>query len=189
MPRDYFVPLDLREVFARDAPLEVDIGCGDGAYLAAIAEQNRQRNFLGVERLVGRVRSACRKMAQRQLDNARILLIDASYAVKYLLPRQSVTAFHVLFPDPWPKRRHERRRLITCDFARALHCTLELGGSVTIATDDANYFEQITQTFVSTQLFGSTRLNSESPVPSTFQKKFAGGAIYRLVLRKVSPPR
>src|ERR1700742_4255009 len=84
VPESYFQALDLEPVFPRRAPLEVDLGCGDGSFLVALAKQNPQRNFLGFERLVGRVRSATRKIAHENLDNARVLRIESSYAVAYL---------------------------------------------------------------------------------------------------------
>ena len=116
VPENYFQVLDLKSVFPRCAPIEVDLGCGDGSFLVALAKQNPQRNFLGLERLLGRVRSACRKIACGNLGNARVLRIESSYAVEYLLPPNSVSVFYLLFPDPWPKRRHQRRRLVTEEF-------------------------------------------------------------------------
>lgn len=188
VPSDYVAPLNLRAVFPREAPLEVDIGCGDGAYLSALAEQIPEHNFLGIERLVGRVRSACHKIAQRQLANARILFVDATYAVVYLLPPQSVTAFHVLFPDPWPKRRHQRRRVIDDRFLRALSTALVPNGVIRIATDQIDYFDDIRQ---SAAAIFATDIAPDDFVSSTFHRHYEqlGAPIYRLVLRKSSGVR
>ena len=73
VPANYFAPLDFEAIYGRRAPLEVDLGCGDGSFLTAAAAANPLRNFLGIERLLGRVRSACRKITRRELTNARIL--------------------------------------------------------------------------------------------------------------------
>jgi tRNA (guanine-N7-)-methyltransferase len=78
-----FEPLDLRSIFGRRAPVEVDLGCGDGTFLAALAAENPDTDFLGIERLLGRVRSACRKIERNGLTNARILRFEISYAVEY----------------------------------------------------------------------------------------------------------
>ncbi len=118
IPEDYFAPLDLGQVFPRPGPLEVDLGCGDGRFLVALAERFPERNFLGIEKLAGRVEAACRKGARRGLPNVRVLRIETSYAIQYLLPPASVEVVHLLFPDPWPKERHQRRRIVTAGISR-----------------------------------------------------------------------
>ncbi|MGH7936376.1 MAG: tRNA (guanine(46)-N(7))-methyltransferase TrmB, partial [Chthoniobacterales bacterium] len=128
IPENYFAPLNLAQVFPRAAPLEVDLGCGDGTFLVALAAKFPERNFLGVERLLGRVRSACGKAARAKLPNVRVLRIESSYAVEYLLPPASVAVGHLLFPDPWPKKRHHRRRIVTAGFIAAIHRVLKPRG-------------------------------------------------------------
>jgi tRNA (guanine-N7-)-methyltransferase len=192
IPENYFVHVDLVRVFGRAAPLEVDLGCGDGSFLTALALQDRHKNFLGTERLVGRVRSACRKIAQAGLTNVRILRVETSYAVAHLLPEQSVDRFHLLFPDPWPKRRHNRRRVVTAEFLDSIHRALISNGTLHIATDQADYFEQIRllalqSGFVIVDLAASPARTVDLPL-TAFEKKFReqGLPIYRLLLRKMS---
>ena len=134
VPANYFAPLDLAAVFSRPAPMEVDLGCGDGAFLVAMAEKFPQRNFLGIERLSGRVRSACGRASRHALNNLRVLRLETSYAVEYLLPPGSAAGAHLLFPDPWPKKRHQRRRIATQKFLSAVHRLLAPGGYFRIAT-------------------------------------------------------
>src|SRR6185295_619531 len=98
VPESILAPLDLREIFGRAAPLEVDLGCGDGTFLASLAKQNPDRDFLGVERLAGRWRGASRRIGELELSNARVLRIDILHAVQHLFPRQSVDVFHLLSP-------------------------------------------------------------------------------------------
>ncbi|MBA3960275.1 MAG: tRNA (guanosine(46)-N7)-methyltransferase TrmB [Chthoniobacterales bacterium] len=188
IPASYFEPIDPAAIFARLAPLEVDLGCGNGAFLVALAAQFPERNFLGIERLIGRVRSACAKAARANLPNVRVLKVELSYAVKYLLPPTSVAVLHLLFPDPWPKQRHHRRRIVTADFLADLHRVLARDGRLRLATDQADYFETIRQ-LISTQPFAKVDDNAAERFPlTTFEKHFvaAGAPIYRLVLRKVS---
>jgi tRNA (guanine-N7-)-methyltransferase len=190
VPGNYFQPLDLDSVFRRPAPLEVDIGCGDGSFLTALAKQTPQRNFLGLERLLGRVRSACRKIAQQNLDNARVVRVESSYAVAHLLPANSVAAFYLLFPDPWPKRRHQRRRIVTPEFLDSVYRALVGDGFFTIATDDGDYFDQI-RLLVSGDKFVASGADDFNAPATTFEKNFRdrGLKIHRLVLRKISPVR
>ncbi|HEV2095448.1 MAG TPA: tRNA (guanosine(46)-N7)-methyltransferase TrmB [Chthoniobacterales bacterium] len=192
IPPSYFAPLDLGTVFSRSAPVEIDVGCGDGAFLIALAQQFPERDFLGFERMFGRVRSACRKAEQSGLTNVRIVRVEGSYAVRYLLPPSSVDVVHVLFPDPWPKKRHHRRRIITQQFVRYVQTAMQPTGLFHVATDDADYFAQITD--VSRQVSGwwMVDLSPDASFPeTTFEKHFTktGAEIHRLLLRKGSPAR
>lgn len=189
VPDNYFQVLDLESVFPRRAPLEVDLGCGDGSFLSALAQRTPGSNFLGLERLQGRVRSAGRKIAQQNLGNARIFRIESSYAVAYMLPPDSVSAFYLLFPDPWPKRRHQHRRIVTGKFLEAIYRALAPDGSFVIATDDHDYFEAIQQRAIATGKFVEASASDFNLPTTTFEKHFLrrGLKVHRLVLRKVSP--
>lgn len=187
VPANCFVPLDFEEVFRRKAIVEVDLGCGDGSFLAALAHQNPGRDFLGVERLLGRVRTACGKIEKPGLTNARVLRCEISYILDHLLPENSVGAFHLMFPDPWPKRRHAPRRLVTKDFLASIHRALIWDGTLRVVTDDPDYFRQITRLVSQSSLF--VTINDEVPARamSQFEKRFTGEGltIYRLSLRKI----
>jgi tRNA (guanine-N7-)-methyltransferase len=190
VPANCFAPLDFKEIYGRRAPVEVDLGCGDGAFLAAIAVDNPGTDFLGIERLVGRVRSACRKIERSGLTNLRVLRFEISYVVERLLPENSVTVFHLMFPDPWPKRRHAPRRLITETFLTSIHRALVPNGTVRIATDETEYFRQITRLVSASPLFAIVADPAPTSEMSKFEKRFTeqGLPIHRLVLRKVSLP-
>jgi tRNA (guanine-N7-)-methyltransferase len=191
VPANCFAPLDFGKIFGRCGPLEIDLGCGDGSYLMAIAAENPNADFVGIERLLGRVRTSCRKIEYRGVTNARVLRFEISYAVEHLLPAASVTVFHIMFPDPWPKRRHAPRRLITEDFLASLHRALVSQGTVRIATDDTEYFRQVTQLVSQSPLFDVFSPSGEAAAMSKFEKQFVerGVPIHRLGLRKVSPLR
>jgi tRNA (guanine-N7-)-methyltransferase len=189
VPANCFERLDLQAIYGRVAPLEVDLGCGDGSFLVAIAEKNPERDFLGIERLAGRVRAACRRIECAGLGNARVLRLEISYVVERLLPANSVVAFHLMFPDPWPKRRHASRRLVTENFLASIHRALTSDGRVRISTDDSAYFRQITQLVSTSSLFVVNPGATPTSAASKFEKRFTreGVGIHRLELRKVSP--
>lgn len=187
MPENDLVPLDLVSIYERVAPLEVDLGCGDGTFLAALARKDPERNFLGVERLIGRVRSTARKIGDRELTNARILQADILHAVQHLLPPASVEVFYLMFADPWPKRRHETRRTFNSGFLRAVAHALRPDGLLRVATDDADYFRAMQRVIGEAQdLFELDADRADLPV-STFEERFRtqGAAIHRFALRKI----
>lgn len=141
MPGDYFRRLERAEVFADKAPLEVDLGCGDGSFLLEMARHHPERRFLGVERLLGRVRKVCRLAHQARLPNLKVLRLESLYTVQWLLPAHSVSRLHLLFPDPWPKARHHKRRMVQAPFLHALEKVLVPGGEFLFKTDHPGYFE------------------------------------------------
>ena len=180
--------LDLEKIFRRKAPLHVDLGCGDGSFLCALAQRLPDKNFLGIDRLSGRVHSTARKAAS--LDNVRLLQMESFYAVRYLLPAESVETFYLLFPDPWPKRRHYRRRIVTADFLNSVHAALEHNGVIYIATDHLGYFRKIKEIAESTPGFAIDDVEVDLPQSKfglAFRQK--GAPIYWLALRKISPVR
>jgi tRNA (guanine-N7-)-methyltransferase len=191
IPANYFAPVDLAQVFPRAAHLEIDLGCGDGAFLVAMAERFPERNFLGIERLLGRVRSACGRAARHGLGNVRVLRVESSYAVKYLLPPGSIAVAHLLFPDPWPKKRHHRRRIVTREFVAAVRRLLAPGGQFRIVTDQADYFESIRALLAGAAFAEETPDEVDAFPLTTFEKHFRaqGAPIHWLLLRKVASSR
>lgn len=185
-PSSYVERLKIDEIFSRPAPFEVDLGCGDGSFLASLAKMHPAHNFLGVERLAGRVRSACHKA--RAVTNVRVLRVETTYAVRYLLPAESVSAFYFLFPDPWPKRRHHQRRIFKAEFLDALINALSPAGTLLIATDQHDYFNEMADLIRGRNELEVVDEPKELPA-TTFEKRFrdSGQPIYRLELRKVSP--
>jgi tRNA (guanine-N7-)-methyltransferase len=187
-PADLCQPLCLSEVFENDRPIEIDLGSGSGKFLVEVGQRCPQRNFLGIERLLGRVRKTRRKACQLNLANVRVLRIEIDYAVKYLLPPGSVSRFHLSFPDPWPKRRHHSRRLVDEEFFEAIAVALESTGELWVKTDHIEYFRWIEKIAA-----GACSIFNEVPweydYPNTdFDETFAAenAPIYRLRLRKVN---
>lgn len=151
--RSILDPVNLAELFPRPAPLEVELGSGDGSFLMDYAAAHPERNFLGIERLLGRIRKLDRKGRRRGLANLRGLRIESAYFLHYLLPPASAGALHIYFPDPWPKLKHRRHRLINERFPALARRALVPGGVVYLRTDDADYFAQMRQVFAAATEF------------------------------------
>ncbi len=142
-PASYEDRLDLAEVFPVARPVELEIGSGDGSFLARYANLHPETNFLGIERLLGRLRKLDKKARRLGLDNLKIIRLEAGYFTEYLLTAESLRAIHIYFPDPWPKAKHERHRLIQPAFLQSARKALAPGGTLYLRTDDPPYFEQM----------------------------------------------
>ena len=139
--------LALENFFATPQPMEVELGAGDGSFLARYAQLHPERNFLAVERLLGRLRKLDRKGRRAKLANLALLRIEAAYFAEYLLPAHCAQALHIYFPDPWPKKKHRKHRLINMRFPQIARQVLVPGGTVYLRTDDADYFAQMQEVF------------------------------------------
>jgi tRNA (guanine-N7-)-methyltransferase len=126
-------------LFGRRASLEVEVGTGKARFLIESARAAPERDFLGLERSLSYYRVCRDRLARTGLPNARILRADARLFVEGALSPDSVAAFHVYFPDPWPKKKHRKRRLLDGVFLELLASRLEPGGLLRIATDHADY--------------------------------------------------
>lgn len=161
-PEDYFRELRKEELFPNpERPLEVDLGCGDGTFLRAMAAHYPERDFLGVERLLGRARKVSRRATKDGLTNLRVLRLDSTYTVEWLLPTASVACVHLLFPDPWPKKKHHKRRIVTPDFCAGLKRILAASGEFLFKSDHADYFEESVETLRACGLFREEPWNAE----------------------------
>jgi len=145
--------IDLAKLFPVDQPLEVELGSGDSSFLVEYARRHPGHNFIGVERLLGRIRKLDRKGRRAGLTNLRGVRIESAYFLEYLLPPHSAVALHIYFPDPWPKRKHWRHRLINERFPTLASQALAPGGTVYLRTDDQNYFEQMVAVLNASSLF------------------------------------
>jgi tRNA (guanine-N7-)-methyltransferase len=146
-PPSYVDRWDIHGLFAQPQPIEVELGAGDGSFFVQWAAQNPNTNFIGLERLLGRLKKIEKKSRRLGLTNVRGLRLEAVYFTEYILPRASVSAFHIYFPDPWPKRKHRQNRLINERFTELLRAALVKQGIVYLRTDDADYFSQMTRVF------------------------------------------
>jgi tRNA (guanine-N7-)-methyltransferase len=165
--------VDFSGWFPAPQPLEVELGSGDGSFLVNYATRHPERNFIGVERLLGRVRKLDRKGRRAGLVNLRGVRIESAYLLEYLLPPRAAAALHVYFPDPWPKRRHWKNRLINERFPEIARQALAPEGVVYLRTDDRNYFEQMTGVFAASAVFRPAETPAElSAIRTDFEEDF-----------------
>jgi tRNA (guanine-N7-)-methyltransferase len=144
VPSDYFKRVDVRTEYAEpEWPLEVDLGCGDGTFLVEMAKHFPQRNFLGVERMKGRVLKTLRKIEAAGLTNVKVMRLESAYAVGWLFEERTVERVHLLCPDPWPKKKHFKNRLYhQVEFREGLKKILMVGGEFLLKTDHLDYHLQ-----------------------------------------------
>jgi tRNA (guanine-N7-)-methyltransferase len=164
---------------------EVDLGCARGHFLCEAATRNPGTCFVGVEWQAERVRKTRRRIHRHALPNARVFRAENSSFLATQVPRGSVDVLHVLFADPWPKRRHHRRRLVQPPFFGLAWRVLRPGGCLRFLTDDRNYAKAV-ESFALTQL-GWRRTTLECDYPMTeFQARFIqqGLPIFSTVLRR-----
>jgi tRNA (guanine-N7-)-methyltransferase len=182
-PPSFFEPLDLASLFPVLRPLEIELGSGDGSFLVQYAQANPERNFLGVERLLGRLRKIDRKCRRAGLENLRVIRVEASYFLEYMLPASAACALHIYFPDPWPKRKHRKNRLINARFPELAQRVLAAGGRVHLRTDDTDYFEQMTTVFAARPGFRMVEADiSLNAVLTDFERDFLARGVSTLRL-------
>lgn len=134
---------DLRDLFGDGRPVELEIGCGKGGFLLRRARSHPDHNFVGIEWANKFYKYAADRMSRWGLANVRIMRTDARHFVIHRLSSGCLAAMHIYHPDPWPKKRHHKRRLLRPDFMEAAVRALADGARLAIQTDHAEYFEQI----------------------------------------------
>jgi tRNA (guanine-N7-)-methyltransferase len=140
---DRVFAIDPLEIFGRCAPMEIEIGAGKGEFIVERAAEYPERDFLAVELSGTITRILAVRCGRAGVDNLRVARMDARTLINLMLPDASVSAFHIYFPDPWPKERHVKHRLFTPRLAGGLYRTLEPTGIAYIATDVRAYAAEI----------------------------------------------
>lgn len=146
------IALDLKKIqdrqgllssFSRPAPIEVEIGSGKGTFLVSQARAYPDTNFLGIEYTNKVYRYAVDRMSRWGLTNVRIIRTEAVDFIRNFIPDASIQAFHIYYPDPWPKKRHHKRRFFNSANLDQLVRCLVTGGRIQLATDHEDYWRQI----------------------------------------------
>jgi tRNA (guanine-N7-)-methyltransferase len=196
-PHSWFETLNWSQVFPSantesNHSIHIDLGAGDGGFILQRAKRLPNVSFLAVERLLGRARKIAKKSAREGLPNIRVLRIEATYAVERLFPPSSVDSITILFPDPWPKRRHHKNRLIQLPFLVLCSKVLKPKGWLAIKTDNQNYFQYISETLSICPHFKPwLEANPEQLLPelTDFEKDFLkeGRPIHFIAAKPISP--
>jgi len=131
------------ELYPSTGPIIIEIGSGKGRFLFKAASENPDKNFLGIEKSLKYSRVLNRRAEKTELTNLRLLNTEAGHFVSKYIPEKSVSEYHIYFPDPWPKKRHNKRRLISSAFLQSLIPSLKPGGALYYATDFKDYFDQM----------------------------------------------
>lgn len=175
-------------------PVEADLGCARGDFLVAAARQFPDRLFLGIERQVPRARLTARRVSEAGLGNVAVLCGEILEVLERCVPEGALERVHVLFPDPWPKRRHARRRLLQSRGWNVFYRVLREGGQVRFLTDDAAYFDQalrLAQMLPGWRVVADVGAEVSAGWPvSEFQARFLakGLPIYGLIAEKTDLP-
>jgi tRNA (guanine-N7-)-methyltransferase len=149
-------PLDLPRLFGRVAPCIVEIGSGMGETTVAIAAAHPENDYIALEVHTPGVGSLLKQVANADLTNVRVVQHDAVEVLEHMIPAAALSGVHIFFPDPWPKKRHHKRRLVQPDFADLLATRLRAAGYVHAATDWAEYAEHILQVLSAEPLLENT---------------------------------
>lgn len=135
--------VDFDKIFGRVAPLHIEIGSGKGTFLVSQARAFPDINFIGIEWASRYYRHAVDRMRRWDIRNVRMVRDDAADFIAEHLADETVDWYHIYFPDPWPKKRHNKRRLLCDENLAQMIRTLKPGGIINVATDHADYFDQM----------------------------------------------
>lgn len=174
-PREFEeLPVDWAKVFGREAELVVEIGFGSGEFLEEMAVSNPGVNFVGFEVSLTSATKAQKRFYRRGIENVRVVLVDARFGMRELFADESVSRVIANFPCPWPKRKHEERRLIVPEFSRTLAAVLRKGGDFELVTDELWFAEEAMERFGETGCFEveGPVVNPERLVRTRYERKW-----------------
>jgi tRNA (guanine-N7-)-methyltransferase len=173
-PANLDTRIEWYNVFGNDRPVVVDLGAGDGGFAVEMATRNPGINYLAVERLLGRARKIARAAEYSHIPNLKVLRLEAGFTVHYLFPAESINTLYLLFPDPWPKRRHWTRRIVQHPFMQHVAETLKVGGIFRFRTDHEDYFAHALGVMEKESNFVRLPDTELEPLPQTdFEREFA----------------
>lgn len=165
------VQLDLDEIFDRKAQRVMEIGFGNGELLVSMAADNPDKDFIGIDVHEPGVGHCLLAIQDRGLTNVRIICHDAIEVLKHQIPDQSLQVVHLFFPDPWPKKRHHKRRIIQTAFVDLLCQKIDIGGLLHTATDWDDYAEQMQATIGANKGFQPARAAAGGRPQTKFEQR------------------
>jgi tRNA (guanine-N7-)-methyltransferase len=186
-PREIgFVRLDLREVFGNDNPVVLEIGSGKGRFLIASAMEQPGVNFIGIEKSLHYHRVIAERAGKRALRNVRLINHDAFLVLRDMIPDASIAELHIYFPDPWPRQREQKRRIIRPEVLKEIRRVLKDGGEAIYVTDHKEYFD-VAAPLIAEHFRSEPRVPGPDDPPRTnYEAKYRaeGRPIYEVRFRK-----
>ncbi len=193
-PEDIDGRIDFVRIFGRTGPVHIEIGSGKGTFLVNQARAMPGDNFLGIEWARKYYRHAVDRIGRWGLTNVRIIRTDAAVFLADFITDSSVECFHIYFPDPWPKKRHHKRRFICpANLGHLIRC-LKTGGQLKIATDHADYFQVIQEVITNQdkgleeiQFLPTVGADKGEWVGTNFERKYLKDqrSIYTIAVKKI----
>ena len=164
------IPSSSAALFGRDAPLVAEIGVGSGRFIEAISEGHPEWNVLGIDRAPDSVVRTFRRLHRAGIENARVMKADATFVLRDVVPRHGLHALYINFPDPWPRRKHHRRRLLQMSMLRLLSSRLTPQGRILLTSDHPEFFEFACHNARASGLY---RVNPGDAPPEALETKYA----------------
>ncbi len=180
-------PICWETVFGNSHPVDIEIGSGKGRFLYEVASRFPDRNFVGIEHWRKRYLYTLQRITKHALTNARVTDVDAVPFIEEFVGPNSVSAFHIYFPDPWPKRRHHKRRIFQPGFVEILSERLREKGRIYFATDFRAYAEIVHHQLDTCERLVQVLPTPEPMAPTNFEIKYLmeGRTIYRYAYERV----
>ncbi|HEX3036652.1 MAG TPA: tRNA (guanosine(46)-N7)-methyltransferase TrmB [Thermodesulfobacteriota bacterium] len=191
---EHYLPLDMSEVFGNKGEAALEIGCGEGDFLIEMAKRKSHWNFTGIEIKRKRFKKAIKNAERERLQNLRFLHMDAKIAVEEVFSPNTFSEVYINFPDPWPKDRHKKHRIINPEFLERLYKIMKRQAVLEIASDHEEYISHILGTFSETGIFESMLpppgyvYNLPNRPPTKFEREFReeGKEIYYLRFMRIA---
>lgn len=181
-----FQRLDLEQLFGNRNPVVLEIGSGKGRFLISTATERPDLNLIGIEKALHYHRVIRDRVLKRGLENVRLINHDAFLVMRDMLPDESISEIHIYFPDPWPRTKHQKRRIIRPEALKEMRRVLVPGGSGIYVTDHQEYFEMAAP-FVQAEFQSERRVPGPDDPPRTnYEAKYRqeGRAIYEIRFQK-----
>lgn len=179
-------PVVFAELFGNDRPVTLEIGSGKGRFLLQAALAEPGRNLLGIEKSLHYFRVIVDRVRRAKLSNVRVINHDAGFVVGRMIASASVDEIHIYFPDPWPRPRERKRRMIREEVLRDLERILVAGGVGFYVTDHREYFEKSLPLFEAIFETAAGEVVAGSPARTNYEAKYQeeGRPIYQVMFRK-----
>jgi tRNA (guanine-N7-)-methyltransferase len=164
--------IDLRELFGNDKPVVLEIGSGKGRFLISSAMERSDANFIGIEKSLHYHRVIDERVTKRGLTNVRLFNHDAYVVLREMLPDESVDEIHVYFPDPWPRKRYQKRRIIREEALHEMRRVMKRGANGVFVTDHRDYFE-VAAPLIAAVFRSETRVpGADDPPRTNYEAKY-----------------